>query len=354
MSSHVSFDDYKITKAVDESTMDLTAGDEYTKTVLVLSIVTKFIKQHLSAIVNELVTKNYVKLLVVTNDEKNHENTEKTVADRAVRDSRLINKMKITLLTGPVNEFTNFIGLAQARPRKARGTFTPRISSASRPRRLYHSDHSSFIFDDFSKTEISSFKTRDRSTRRMQSIMKFKSHHFFTARTATLIVGSSTKHAKTSDELFVIGTKSSIERKPIKERYDLTSSSALPPTKKKITVKINFINVLRSIKALFERIYDHVEEMNARLEAIAKKVKEALKLLFIESEAKNAVFNQIAKFAITFSDQLLDILKTDERFIRAQIDNLDKETCQIYKEVSNSSYKTRSFEFYDELNILND
>ena len=67
--------------------------------------------------------------------------------------------------------------------------------------------------------------------------------------------------------------------------------------------------------------------MNAKLKTIAKKIKEILKLLFIENEIKNAVFNQIVKFAITFFDQLLDILKINERFIRAQIDNLDK---QIY------------------------
>ena len=61
--------------------------------------------------------------------------------------------------------------------------------------------------------------------------------------------------------------------------------------KKKITIKINFINVLRSIKTLFEKIYNHVEEMNAKLEAIIKKVKKILKLSFIEDEVKNANFN---------------------------------------------------------------
>ena len=91
--------------------MNLTAGEKYTETVFVLFIVTKFIKQYLSTIVNELVTENYVKLLVVTNDEKNHENIEKTVTDRAIRDLKLINKMKIMLFIGPVNEFTNFIDL---------------------------------------------------------------------------------------------------------------------------------------------------------------------------------------------------------------------------------------------------
>ena len=146
--------------------------------------------------------------------------------------------------------------------------------------------------------------------------MKFKSHHFFTIRTATLIVDFSTKHVKTSDELFVIGTKSFIERKSIKERYDLTSSSALSSTKKKITIKINFINVLRSIKVLFEKIYNHVEEMNVKFKAIIRKVKKILKLSFIEDEVKDAVFNQIVKFAIIFFDQLFDILKIDERFIR--------------------------------------
>ena len=94
--------------------------------------------------------------------------------------------------------------------------------------------------------------------------------------------------------------------------------------------------------------------MNAKLEAITRKVKKILKLSFIKDEVKNAIFNQIVKFAITFFDQLLDILKIDERFIRAQIDNLDKKTYQIYKEVFNFNYKTRPFKFYDELNILND
>ena len=62
-------------------------------------------------IVNELVTENYVKLLVIMNDEKNYENIEKTVVDRAVKNSKLINKMKIMLFIESVNEFTNFINL---------------------------------------------------------------------------------------------------------------------------------------------------------------------------------------------------------------------------------------------------
>ena len=187
----------------------------------------------------------------------------------------------------------------------------------------------------------------------MQFIIKFKLYYFFTTRIATLIVDFSTKHVKTSDELFVIGTKSSIKRKSIKEQYDLTSSSTLSSTKEKITIKINFINVLRSIKTLFERIYDHVEEMNAKLEIITRKVKEVLKLSFIEGEIKNAIFNQIVKFAITFFDQLLDILKIDERFIRVQIDNFDKKIYQAYEKIFNFNYKIRFFEFYDKLNILN-
>ena len=67
-------------------------------------------------------------------------------------------------------------------------------------------------------------------------------------------------------------------------------------------IKINFINVLRSIKTLFEKIYDYIEEMNVRLEAIAKEIKKILKLLFIEGEVKNAILNEIFKFAITFFD----------------------------------------------------
>ena len=67
----------------------------------------------------------------------------------------------------------------------------------------------------------------------MQFIMKFKLHHLFTIRITTLIVDFLTKHVKTSDKLFVIETKSFIERKLIKERYDLMSSSTLLSTKKK-------------------------------------------------------------------------------------------------------------------------
>ena len=145
-------------------------------------------------------TKNYVKLLVVTNNEKN-----------------LKKQMKITLFIELINEFTNFINLIQARPRKARGTFISKINSISRPRRSYQSDHSFLFFDDFSKTEVDSFKTRDRSTHRMQSFMKFKPHHSFTIRTATLIADFSTKHVKTNDKLFVIETESSIDRKSIKK-----------------------------------------------------------------------------------------------------------------------------------------
>ena len=349
----VNFDDYKIIKVVDESTMNLIVDDEYTETILILFIIIKFIKQHLLTIINELMTKNYVKLLVVTNDEKNHKNIKKMMTDRAIKDSRLINKMKITLFIESVNELTNFIDLIQVQSRKARDTFILKISSASRSRRLYHFDHSFLIFDDLLKTKINLFRTRGKSIRRMQFIMKFKSHHFFTTRIAALIVDFSTKHVKTSDELFMIETKSFIERKSIKEQYNLTLLSTLSSTKEKITIKINFINVLRSIKTLFKKIYDHVEKMNVKLEAIAKKVKKILKLSFIEDEIKNAIFNQIVKFAITFFNQLFDILKIDERFICAQIDNLDKEIYQIYEKIFNFNYKTRSFEFYDELNILN-
>ena len=82
-------------------------------------------------------------------------------------------------------------------------------------------------------------------------------------------------------------------------------------------IKINFINVLRSIKILFIKIYDHVEKMNVKFKTIIRKVKKILKLSFIEGEVKNAIFNQIIKFAITIFDQLFDILKIDERFIHA-------------------------------------
>ena len=136
----------------------------------------------------------------------------------------------------------------------------------------------------------------------MQFFMKFKSHHFFTICIATLIVDFLTKHVKTNDELFVIETELSTDQKLIKKQYDLTSSLALSSTEKKIMIKINFINVLRSIKTLFERIYDHVEEINTKLKTILKEIKEILKLLFVEIEIKNAIFNQIVKFVITFFD----------------------------------------------------
>ena len=132
------------------------------------------------------------------------------------------------------------------------------------------------------------------------------------------------------------------------------SLSTLSSIEKKIMIKINFINVLRSIKTLFETIYNYVEKMNAKFKAIIKEIKKILKLSFIEGEVKNAIFNQIIKFAITFFDQLFNILKIDERFICAQIDNFDKKIYQIYEKIFNFNYKTRSFEFYDELNILND
>ena len=45
------------------------------------------------------------------NDEKNHENIEKIIIDRAIKDSKLINKVKTTLFIESVNEFTNFINL---------------------------------------------------------------------------------------------------------------------------------------------------------------------------------------------------------------------------------------------------
>ena len=158
-------------------------------------------------------------------------------------------------------------------------------------RRLYYFDYFSLFLDDFLKTEINSFKTRDKLIRGMQFIMKFKSHYFFTTCTATLIVNFSTKHIKINDELFIIETKSFIERKSIKKQYDLTSSFTLSSTKKKITIKINFINILRSIKTLFEKIYDHVEKMNTKFKTITRKVKKILKLSFIEGEIKNAIFN---------------------------------------------------------------
>ena len=167
---------------------------------------------------------------------------------------------------------------------------------------FYQSNHSFLFLDNFTKTKINLFRTRDRSTRRMQSFMKFKSHHFLTIRITALIVNFSTKHIKANDELFVIEIKSFIDRKSIKKRYNLTSSSTLSTTEKKITIKINFINVLRDIKTLFERIYDYAEEINAKLKTIMKEIKKTLKLSFVEIEIKNAIFNQIIKFAITFFD----------------------------------------------------
>ena len=146
--------------------------------------------------------------------------------------------------------------------------------------------------------------------------MKFKSHHSLTTYIIILIVDFSTKHVKINDELFVIETKSFINRKSIKKRYNLTSSSTLSSTEKKITIKINFINILRNIKTLFKRIYDYVEEINVKFKTIMRKVKKNLKLSFAEIEIKNAIFNQIVKFAIIFFNQLFNILKIDERFIR--------------------------------------
>ena len=117
--------------------------------------------------------------------------------------------------------------------------------------------------------------------------------------------------------------------------------------------KINFINVLRNIKTLFKRIYNHAEEINAKFKTIIKKIKKILKLSFVEIKVKNIIVNQIIKFAITFFNQLLDILKIDERFIRAQIDNFDKKIYQIYEKILKFNYKTHFLKFYDELNILN-
>ena len=77
-----------------------------------LLIITKFIKQYILTIVNEFITENYVKLLV-TNDKKDYKNIEKTMADRAIKNLRLINnlKVKITLFIKLINEFINFIDL---------------------------------------------------------------------------------------------------------------------------------------------------------------------------------------------------------------------------------------------------
>ena len=161
-----------------------------------------------------------------------------------------------------------------------------------------------------------------------------------------------TKRVKKNDKLFVIETKSFIDRKSIKKQCDLTLSLTLSSIKK-IMFKINFINVLHSIKTLFKRIYDHAEKINAKFKTIKKKIKKILKLSFVEIEVKNIIFNQIVKFVIIFYNQLLDILKIDERFIRAQIDNFDKKIYQIYEKIFNLSYKIRFLESYDELNILN-
>ena len=98
-------------KIVDELIINLIVDDKYTKTIFILFIITKFIKQYLLIIINEFMIENYVKLFVVTNDEKNHENIEKTMIDRAIKNSRSINKMKITLFIESINEFINFIDL---------------------------------------------------------------------------------------------------------------------------------------------------------------------------------------------------------------------------------------------------
>ena len=105
---------------------------------------------------------------------------------------------------------------------------------------------------------------------------------------------------------------------------------------------------------MFKKIYDHVEKINVKLETITRKVKEILQLSFVEIEIKNAIFNQIVKFAIIFFDQLLDILKIDKQFIYIQINNFNKKIYQIYEKIFNFNYKTRFLKFYDELNILND
>ena len=76
--------------------------------------------------------KNYIKLLVIINDEKNHENIKKIMIDRAIKNSKLINKIKITLFIESINEFINFINLIQARSRKARDTFISKINLISK------------------------------------------------------------------------------------------------------------------------------------------------------------------------------------------------------------------------------
>ena len=79
---------------------------------------------------------------------------------------------------------------------------------------------------------------------------------------------------------------------------------------KKIMIKINFVNVLRSIKALFEKFYDYIEKMNAKFKTITRKIKKILKLSFIEDEIKDAIFNQIVKFALYFSIHYLTFWKS--------------------------------------------
>ena len=98
-------------KIIDKLIMNLIVDDEYTEIIFILFIITKFIKQYLSTIINELITENYVKLLVVTNDKKNHKNIKKMMIDRTIKNLRLINKMKITLFIESINEFINFINL---------------------------------------------------------------------------------------------------------------------------------------------------------------------------------------------------------------------------------------------------
>ena len=152
-------------------------------------------------------TENYVKLFVIINNKKNYEYIKKMMIDRAIRNSRLINKMKITLFIELINEFINFINLIQARSRKARDTFISKINSILKSRRFYYSNHFFLIFNNFSKTKINLFKTRDKLIRQMQFIIKFKSHYFFTICIATLIVDFSMKHVKMNNKLFVIETK---------------------------------------------------------------------------------------------------------------------------------------------------
>ena len=132
----------------------------------------------MSAIISKFITKNYVKLLVIINNEKNYENIEKMMIDRAIKNSKLINKIKIMLFIESINEFTNFIDLIQARSRKTRDTFISRINSILKSRCFYHFNSFFLFFDNLSKTEINLFKARGKSIRRMQFIMKFKLYHF--------------------------------------------------------------------------------------------------------------------------------------------------------------------------------